>query len=542
MKIGDTLAGRYEVRATLGAGGLGEVFVSRDTRSQRDVAVKVFDPTRCPADRLAAMATLLAAASRVDHPALVLPKIQVGLSERPPFVVSELIPGEDLAALLAREKCVPWQRALALVLTCVEGLAAAAKATGRPHGALKPGNIRVTPNGEARVLDYGIGELGAAEPPRPRSDGNFAEYRAPEQIQGAPLDARTDVFALGVLLFELLTGVHPFTGSTAHKAMWKVSMPTLSVQPSELAPATPLPSQVEKLLVRALARAPADRFRELTDMAHHLALVLRSPGTPTRARPASATTDQRTQSSPESLARSRTSVPHRKIDEEMTQTIAPSATPEELTTMLNIPVAHLLKKASSDSSEALVSHTAQNKPQPTPEPVSDLPREPAQVLPSLPSVEVPPVLPGVSDPELSEPTSVLPRRLPAKATAVEPLEATVAFTRRPVDRTAVDGARPAQRQSHLPDTTLELPTGGPVAEAPRRAIDMSADTEATSLLVRPPPTPRSDAMGSMPAREPTALTPSTTDQQRENTLKRTFLILNVVCLLLVVLVVYFLLS
>lgn len=210
--------------------------------------------------------------------------------------------------------------------------------------------------------------------------------------------------------------------------------------------------------------------------------------------------------------------------------------------MLNIPVAHLLKKASSDSSEAVVSHAAQNRPQPTPEPVSDLPREPAQVLPFLPSVEVPPVLPGVSDPELSEPTSVLPRRLPAKATAVEPLEATVAFARRPVDRTAVDGARPAQRQSHLPGTTLELPTGGPVAEAPRRTIDMSADTEATSLLVRPPPTPRSDATGSTPAHEPTALTPSTTDQQRENALKRTFLLLNVVCLLLVLMVVYFLLS
>lgn len=523
MKIGDTLAGRYDVRATLGAGGLGEVFVARDTRSRRDVAVKVFDLARCPAHRLAAMATLLTAASRVDHPALVLPKIQVGLSEQPPFVVSEWITGEDLAALLAREKHVPWQRALALALACAEGLAVAVKATGRPHGALKPGNIRITPSGEARVLDYGIGELGAAEPLRPRSDGSFAEYRAPEQIQGAPLDARTDVFALGVLLFELLTGVHPFAGSTAHKARWKISMPTLSVQPSELAPATPLPSQVEKLLVRAIARTPTDRFKDLTDMAHHLALVLRSPGAPTRARgPAPSGTQK-------------------KGSEEMTQTIVPSTPPEELTTMLNIPVARLLREVSSDSSEAVVSLAVQNKPQATPGLGLDLPHEPAQVLRSVPSAEGPPALPGKSEPDFSERTSVLPRKMPAKATAVEPLEATVAFMRRPVERTVLDGARPAQGQSRLPDTTLELPAEAPVAEAPRREIDMSADTEATSLLVRPPPTRRPDSAGS-PAHESTTFTPSTTDQQRGNTLKRTFLILNVVCLLLAVLVVYFLLS
>ena len=84
MKIGETLAGRYELRSTLGTGGLGEVFVARDARSRRDVAVKVFDPARCPADRLRGMGALLAAASRVELPALVLPKIQVALSERGP--------------------------------------------------------------------------------------------------------------------------------------------------------------------------------------------------------------------------------------------------------------------------------------------------------------------------------------------------------------------------------------------------------------------------------------------------------------------------
>lgn len=285
MKIGDTLAGRYQLRGSLGSSSSSsELFAALDLRSRRDVAVRVFE--NAPpgsADGLAAMASLLAAASRVDHPAVVLPRIQRALTERPAFVAGELVPGDDLAAIAARG-AIPWQRALDIALACSGALIALADATGVAHRALKPGNIRITPDGEVRVLDFGLAELGV-RPVGARGDGSVVEYRAPEQLDGSPGNAGSDVFALGVLLFELVTGVHPYAGPTAYRVMHRLLTQQRPPTPSELAPEVPLPSQVEALIVRALAREPGARFKDAAELARHLALVRRSPGAapPTRA-------------------------------------------------------------------------------------------------------------------------------------------------------------------------------------------------------------------------------------------------------------------
>ena len=447
MKIGETLAGRYELRSSLGTGGLGEVFVARDARSRRDVAVKVFDPARCPADRLRGVGALLAAASRVEHPALVLPKIQVALSERPPFVVGEWVEGEDLAGLLARERCIPWARGIALALSCAEGLAAVVTVAGKPHRALKPGNIRITTSGEARVLDYGVAELGNAEPPRPRRDGTFVEYRAPEQIQGAPVDARTDVFTLGVLLVEMLTGVHPFTGSTAHKAAWKVSMPAHSVQPSEFAAEMPLPSQVEKLLVRALARAPADRFKDLTDMAQHLALVLRSPGAPIRARGAAP--------------------PASAQVEDATQALPAIRSSEDMTTSISLPVLRLSQAATKPLAPIVVPATTLEPAEVTdmrvdsPPSIDPAGRSPAST-PS-PSPPRPPSSPTLADDARTE---ILPaRRLPAASK-----DSTLVLASSPQESTLdLDAAPAPARLSN--DTAIDDELTSPVVPfAKRRAL------------------------------------------------------------------------
>ncbi|MCY1009441.1 serine/threonine-protein kinase [Nannocystis pusilla] len=261
--IADTLANRFELRARLGSGGLGQVFVAHDRQTRREVAVKVLDVAPIAADKLTRLAILLRTAASVQHPAVALPRVLIGTSESPPFLAGERVAGEDLAELRRRAGPLSWQRALAIVHACTEALSALAAATGAAHRALKPGNIRVTAADEVRVLDFGIAELGV-QPVPADEHGMFAEYRAPEQLAGAPGDASSDVFTLGVLLFELTTGVHPFTGPTAFKAARAVTSLRAAPRPSALAPATPLPSQVEALIIRALAPQPSQRLLKMS--------------------------------------------------------------------------------------------------------------------------------------------------------------------------------------------------------------------------------------------------------------------------------------
>ena len=271
MQIGDIIASRFELREALGGGGLGRVFRAFDDKELREVAVKVLDPARCPADALRRYETLLASAARVKHPAIASQRF-LAPAGGPPLVVGELLGGEDLDALRGRLGPLPWQSACEIVAVCAEALAALSTATGAAHRALKPGNIRVREDGEVRVLDFGIAELGvqAAAPRGPV----YVEYRAPEQLEGAAGDARSDVFALGVLLFEMVTGVHPFSGPSTFKVMHRVLLQA-APRPSELDPPRSVPATVEALLVRALARRPADRLADAAELGRVLSLLRR---------------------------------------------------------------------------------------------------------------------------------------------------------------------------------------------------------------------------------------------------------------------------
>lgn len=273
MRVSDIIARRYELRAALGGGGLGQVFRAFDDKELREVAVKLLDPARCPADAVRRHDSLALAAARARHPAIAAQRVQAAADGAPPLVVSELEEGEDLDALRARASPVPWQRACEIVGTCAEALAVLATTTGAAHRALKPGNIRVRADGAVRLLDFGVAELGVqAVPARGEL---YVEYRAPEQLEGAPGDARSDVFTLGVLLFELVTGVHPFSGASTFKVMHKVLLQP-APRPSELDPPRAVPATLEALLARALARRPADRFADAAEMGRVLALVRRA--------------------------------------------------------------------------------------------------------------------------------------------------------------------------------------------------------------------------------------------------------------------------
>lgn len=285
VKVGDTLAGRYELRQVL-AGGRCSLFLAHDRSADRPIAIKVFDGAHVAAGELQRYAARLAAASAVVHPAVIVPGVQVATSESPPFVAGELLQGEDLASLCARLKPIPWTRATAIVQACAEGLATLAAATGAAHRALRPGNVWLAASGQAQVLDFGIAELGAP-PVRPRADGTFVEYRAPEQLEGAPGDGRSDVFSLGVLLFEMVTGVHPFSGPSAAAVAIKLLTQPAPV-PSLVAPQIELPAPLTAVITRALARRPKDRIPDPSSLARDLAALLPPPpqvDTPSPAQP-----------------------------------------------------------------------------------------------------------------------------------------------------------------------------------------------------------------------------------------------------------------
>ncbi|HEY8375794.1 MAG TPA: serine/threonine-protein kinase, partial [Nannocystis sp.] len=273
------MAGRYQLREFLGGGGVGQVFRAWDTQGQRAVALKVFSPARAADDALDRYARLVAAAGRAGHAGLVLPR-GLGLASRnPPLVVMDSLTGDDAAKLRERLGRVPWMRALELCGQCAEILHAVYQTTRTAHRDLKPANIFITDRGEVRVLDYGVAEFEAASADSTRVDTalGVVDYRAPEQLDGGPTDERTDVFALGVILFELVTGQLPFRGGSYYEVARRI----LSDPPPrivDVAPDAGVPVGVEGLIRRALGKRPDERFPDLGGMAEAIAQVRRFPG------------------------------------------------------------------------------------------------------------------------------------------------------------------------------------------------------------------------------------------------------------------------
>jgi len=218
--------GRYEILEAIGKGGMGEVWRARDTTLHRDVAIKTLpEELAQDADRLARLereATLLAS---LNHPNIAtIHGLEAHHETR--FLVLELVEGRTLADRLGRGP-IPVEESLRLALQIAEALEAAHE-KGVIHRDLKPANIKVTPEGRVKVLDFGLargsGKLGArpADPTlavesltAPGQILGTVAYMSPEQAEGRQVDARSDVFAFGVVLYEMLCGRRPFTGDSA---------------------------------------------------------------------------------------------------------------------------------------------------------------------------------------------------------------------------------------------------------------------------------------------------------------------------------------
>jgi Tol biopolymer transport system component len=266
--------GPYEILAPLGAGGMGEVWRARDPRLGRDVAVKVL-PARVAgdADRLQRFEQEARATGALNHPN-VLAVHDFGTHDGAPYLVTELLEGMTLRERLA-DGPLPVRKALDLAGQVARGLAAAHE-QGIVHRDLKPENLFVTRDGRVKILDFGLakalgGEAGGDDSTlaatEPGAVLGTAGYMAPEQVRGRPADPRSDIFAFGAVLYELLAGRRAFPGESAIDRAHAI----LNQEPPPL-PAE-VPAAVQRLALRCLEKAPDERFGTARDLGFALEAV-----------------------------------------------------------------------------------------------------------------------------------------------------------------------------------------------------------------------------------------------------------------------------
>ncbi|HXN47253.1 MAG TPA: protein kinase [Bryobacteraceae bacterium] len=280
-----TKLGPYEIQSPLGAGAMGEVYRGRDTRLGRDVALKILPESFArDHDRLGRFEQEAHAVAALNHPS-ILAIYDVGQYNGVPFLVSELLEGESLRAVLDRG-ALPQRKVIDYGVQIAQGLAAAHE-KGVVHRDLKPENLFITRDGRAKILDFGLAKV--APKPGAGPDGNTmtsahteagvvmgtAGYMAPEQVRGQAVDARTDIFALGAVLYEMLSGQAAFRRDTAAETMTAVLREDVPEFPASQSPVAPA---LDRIVRRCLEKTPEQRFQSAKDLAFALGVLSGSEG------------------------------------------------------------------------------------------------------------------------------------------------------------------------------------------------------------------------------------------------------------------------
>ena len=261
----------YEIVSAIGSGGMGVVYRARDTRLGRNVALKVM-ATHIASDPMmrSRFETEVLAVASLSHPG-ILSIYELAVAGGIPFAVMELLEGRNLRERLTGGP-LPWREAAAIAAAIADALAAA-HAKGIVHRDLKPENVFLTSDGQVKILDFGLAlqrlEVVASEGPTNARTapamvlGTFG-YMSPEQVTGDPVDGRTDIFALGCLLFEMLSGRQLFSGATPQEIIGRLlhdAAPDLSNID------TLAPPELRGVVTRAVERDTARRFGSAEDMA-----------------------------------------------------------------------------------------------------------------------------------------------------------------------------------------------------------------------------------------------------------------------------------
>lgn len=282
-----TKFGSYEIDSLLGAGGMGEVYRARDTTLGRDVAIKVLPALLSrDADRLRRFEQEARAAAALNHPN-ILAVFQMGTYQGAPYLVSELLEGSTLREQLMRG-AMPVRKAIEYGTQIARGLAAAHD-KGIVHRDLKPENLFVSKDGRVKILDFGLAKLTpcpamtdrdtptATQGTEPGVVMGTVGYMSPEQVRGKPADHRADIFALGAILYEMMTGKRAFHKPTSAETMAAI-LNEEAVAVSQTAANIPLAMQ--KVTGRCLEKNPEQRFQSASDLAFALEALSDSGSSP----------------------------------------------------------------------------------------------------------------------------------------------------------------------------------------------------------------------------------------------------------------------
>lgn len=279
--------GDYEIQSLLGAGGMGEVYRARDLRLRRDVAVKVL-PTFFSSDneRMRRFEQEAQAAAALNDPN-ILAVFQMGTYEGAPYLVSELLEGDTLRVQISRGPMMA-RKAIEYGVQIAHGLASAHD-KGIIHRDLKPENLFATRDGRIKILDFGLAKLKQPEPNRqhgaptagvatePGMVMGTAGYMSPEQVRGKEVDHRTDIFAFGAILYEMLTGKRAFHKTTSVDTMSAI----LNEEPAPVSQvAQNVPPALQRTVHRCLEKSPERRFQSASDLAFALEALSDSQATP----------------------------------------------------------------------------------------------------------------------------------------------------------------------------------------------------------------------------------------------------------------------
>ena len=281
-----TRLGPYEISSLIGAGGMGQVYRARDSRLARNVAIKTLSGVAAgDPDRVRRFETEASAAGTLDHPNLLV-VYDVGREQDVSYIVSELLEGETLRDRLQQQGALSERQAIEFGVQIAQGLAAA-HARGIVHRDLKPENLFITRDRRIKILDFGVAKLSvAADPSNTVVTQSLTGagiilgtvgYMSPEQVRGEAVDHRTDIFALGVVMHEMLSGARPFRRDTAPETLSAILNDDVPPLPATVTPA------LDSIVRRCLEKRREDRFHSAHDLGLALGLLGKATTTGTQA-------------------------------------------------------------------------------------------------------------------------------------------------------------------------------------------------------------------------------------------------------------------
>ncbi len=271
--------GKYRILRILGRGGMGTVFEGLDPLLNRKVALKTMIPGLAENEELRARFMREAQSAGGLRHRNIVTVYEMWEDNGQPYIAMEFIEGSDLEKLMQQPTALSLERKLDVIRQICEGLGCAHEA-GIVHRDVKPANIRITPEGEVKIMDFGIAHLQSSTMTKSGLVLGTVHYMAPEQLAGGKVDHRADVFSVGVIAFELLAGRKPFDGDTLTAVMYKVMHETAD---TGWLPRTSFSPGLDQIIVKALQRELGSRYATLDDMHADLQALVREVGQKARA-------------------------------------------------------------------------------------------------------------------------------------------------------------------------------------------------------------------------------------------------------------------